>query len=195
MPKTITITIKTRGCGKRKKGGCYLVSEPSEDGILPLWTDIDPPIKYNGAQFRGTIQVDLESILVGSDNYLAGTSKERADNEKIAAVERRMFGMARRSRLQRGICRSGGLEALEHVHFKSIRRLGACLRSVARRAGGAEEIASAFRHLQEMNPQLVLADLWRYYNRASKKEKEKTAAWIRAAMVELNAAGDALEVT
>ena len=191
-----TITCSQRKCGRRKKGSAYLVSEPGEDGILPLWTNIDPPVPYNGPMFRGLLQIDLDKLLARNGDYLAGASAERQRHDTIQEPEIQLYGMPLRTRLGIGICLIGGLEAIGDLSFRSVRDLGFSLRSLSRLPLGkaAAEVTISFGHVQESRPDKVLASLWRLWLGCPDKQREDAAPWVRLGMISLGAPEDTLEV-
>jgi len=193
-----TIICKKRGCGKRKPGNTYVVSEPGPDGILPLWTDIDPPIPYRGDQFRSFLLVDLELILAGAsiEDYLVGASAERLTRENLLKPEIWTYGMPARTRARIGICTSGGLDALEKVDFLDVDDLGSSLRSLGRLELGkvAVEVPTAFGQIAKINPVGVLAALWRLWKDCPPMQREDARPWINCAMISLGALEDALEI-
>ncbi len=191
------ITCKPRGCGRRKNGGVYLVSEPGK-GILPLWVSIDPPIEFDGDNFRGQIQVDLELVLAGlsKEQYLLGASAERVQRENLHSPEIQAYGMLLRDRRGIGVCRARGMDALSELYPKHIGDLGLALRSLSRlgTGKGSLEVPIAFRLIQEKKYGGVLAALWRLWNACPKGQKTKAALWVRIAMISLNAPEDAMEI-
>ena len=191
-----TITCSPRMCGRRKKGNAYLISEPSENGILPLWSDIDPPIPYEGGkQFRGLLVISLDLLLAGK-NYLAGASAERERHETISEPEIRMFGMPLRTRSTIGTCRDIGLSALDDLAIKDIQVLGLSLRTLTGLQIGkaAIEIPMCLSKIQAGQPQSALASLWRMWHACPPGKKAEAAPWIQMAMYELGAGEDAMEV-
>jgi hypothetical protein len=83
-----------RGCGFRKEGGLYLVSEMSPTGTLPPIVLIEPPIPFEGRSprqgrtaesvrgehFRGFVYVDGDQLLAreSQDAWWIGPSLDRA---------------------------------------------------------------------------------------------------------------------
>ncbi len=193
-----TIQCIPRGCGRKKKGKVYIVSEPGEGGLLPLWTSINPSVPYEGAQFRGTKLADLELILAGRpmNEYLIGASAERLRREALLYPEIQTFGMPLRNRLRTGICIFGGLEALNKLRPTSLRDYGLALRSLrALDLGKAlTEVAAGFRNVQEQNYAGALASAWRLWINCPPSQKKTAAIWTRLAMRSLGAADDAMEV-
>jgi hypothetical protein len=114
-----TIHSKRRGCGERKQGGVYIVTEPSDEGLLPLWISLDPPIPCNDRHHRGPVLVDGQKILAkeNEEAWLAGSSADRLEKQKADewAIER--FGMSSWTRLHLGETKglTGVDEAWEHL--------------------------------------------------------------------------------
>jgi hypothetical protein len=192
-----TVHCAPRGCGRRKKGKLYLVSEPG-DGILPLWTPIDPPIEYEDKQFRGMKLVDLELILAGRpmSEYLVGASAKRMQREALLLPQIQAFGMPSRDRLRIGICATGGLEALSQLHPTNVRDFGYAIRALRTLDLGKAhvEVATSIRLLQDRDYSGTLASIWRLWNECPPSQKEKAAALVRLAMKSLGAPEDAMEV-
>ena len=192
-----TITCKPRGCGRRKKGQTYLVSEPGK-GILPLWVDIDPAIFFGDVQFRGLKIVDLELILAGKPmkEYLLDGSAERFRREQIQEPEIDTFGMPMRTRVRTGICLVSGLDALGNLYPKDVSDIGFALRSLSALGVGKAnvETAIAFRMLQEKKYPAFLASVWRLWNNCPNGKKNQARHWVRMAMIAINALEDALEI-
>ncbi len=192
------IVCKTRGCGKKKKGGVYLTSEPSERGILPLWVEINPPVRFVGKQFRGQKLIDLELVLAGApmEEYLLGASAERLKRDRIKEPEILSFGMPLRDRLRTGICIPNGLSALQQLAPHSMRDIGFALRSLARLELGEAgvEVTTGFRMLQEKKYDAFLAAMWRLWRSCPESKKPLARTWVRLAMIGIDAMEDALEV-
>lgn len=63
-----------RGCGKRVKGGLYVCTSLSPNGLPLEHFIIDPPVEYNGENLRSPIIFEREGInhimmWVGKENY------------------------------------------------------------------------------------------------------------------------------
>ena len=191
------IVCKRRGCGRRKDGSVYLVSEPGR-GELPLWVHIDPAIPFGNSQFRGLKIVDLELILAGKSmiEYLLDGSAERFRREQIQEPEIDTFGMPLRIRVRTGICLTGGLDALSDLYPKDISDIGFALRSLSALGVGKAnvEIPVAFRMLQEKRYPAFLAAVWRLWNNCPNGKLGQARPWIRMAMMAINALEDALEI-
>jgi hypothetical protein len=204
MDEIRTIVISRRGCGKRKEGHIYIVSEPSPDGVLPMWTPIDPPIPYinddgtPAGQFRGFISVDLDAILQRHpmSEYLAGASKIRLESKILHDPEIERYGMIQSARLRTGICKKGGIEALENLRPLHAQTVFVFLRSLMRKAKGniATEPPKAIQCLQSYDCAGALAALWRMWNKATDKQKVQIKPDIAGAMTYLGAREDAIEL-
>ena len=63
-----------RGCGKRKAGGVYVMSELGPDGVPLEAVMIDPPVPYDGGPFRAPQLVRKDGVAhlvfwVGAEFY------------------------------------------------------------------------------------------------------------------------------
>ncbi len=121
--KVTVIKQPVRGCGKRKPGGFYLVTaEPTEDGVLPAFSDIEAPIPMQRAPHRGPLVVDGDKILarMPEDAWLAGSSADTLEKKKGDAWAKDMFGMTFTKRMETGECRGAKTpeEALESLAKK-----------------------------------------------------------------------------
>ena len=187
---------KPRGCGQRKGGKVYLVAEPSEDGQLALWTNIDPPIPYDGEEHRGYILLDLEALLPGEplENYLVGSSADRLRREVLHEPEIELFGMPLRTRETTGIVSRGGLEALKGLALLDVRRFGLATRTLSRLVVGktSGEVLATIRHAQERDLSRCLAALWRLWRGSTKQQKKGIRPFVVMAMDSIGAGEDAL---
>jgi len=192
MTKPITvIKEKRRGCGYRKKGGVYLVSEPG-GGVLPLFVLTEPPVPYTGKHFRGTVLVDLDRVLecLPEDEWLVGASRERHERQLRASAEIEQWGMSLKERERIGI----GLAGLKGLRLVNVKVIGSQLRWLAGcKLGQAQnEIPKAFRKLQEGDLQGLLACLWRLWRNCPPKQRVHAKHYIQCAMYYLNAIGDSV---
>lgn len=187
-----TIQIHTRGCGKRKPGHLYLVSEPNEDGELPIWTDIDPPIAFSEKQFRGLIYVDLAAILAGIayPNYLTGKSAQSHAAEILREPEIEAFGMPLSVRKRVGI----GLEGVHALAPVDLRGMAASMREISRVVHGraAANIPEFWREAQQSNWPGALAATWRLWRQMTTKQASETYPLVASVLVGLGATQDAL---
>lgn len=182
-----------RGCGYRKAGGCYLVSEPG-GGVLPLFVLVDPPVPYEGEHFRGAVQIDLDMVLEGlpEDEWLVGASRDRFDKQSRDAVEVAQWGMSLKEREQIGI----GLDGLRQLRMVNPRVVGSQLRGLAKlKLGKVQgEVPKAFQCLQEYNPQALLACLWRLWRNCPPKQRVPAKHHVQCCMYYLNAIGDSVAI-
>ena len=102
-----TIKSARRGCGLRTKGGAYLVSEPSPNGVLPLWISFNPPIPCEDRFHRGPVLVDGDAILakLPEEEWFVGSSADHREKLRADewAIER--FGMTTTMRMRTGVCK------------------------------------------------------------------------------------------
>jgi len=192
----------TRKCGKRKPGGCYLVSEPSEDGELDAFTILKTAIPYRPPEgvspnMRGYILVDISKILEGEpyDEYVLGATAARRNREIISAPETEAFGMPLARRETIGVCRRDGLSALAVLRPMDRRGIGRHLRFLSGNLNALSEAerAKAVRHWQEMNWPATLAALWRMYSKLSPgSHTHPNINNIAMAMTALGASKDAI---
>ncbi len=114
-----TITGAKRKCGYKKAGGVYLVSEPVEKGILPIWISLHPPVPCVDVIHRGPVLVDANMILVGQpeEEWFVGSSKNYREKLRADQWSLEKFGMTTTLRLQLGECAglAGVDEAMEHL--------------------------------------------------------------------------------
>lgn len=167
-----TITEGRRGCGVRKEGATYLVSEPG-GGELPLWNPIEPPIPYDDEHFRGWVEIDLEATLDDRKVVLSGTSAEREREEDAKAWEIKEFGMPLQTRLRIGIGKGLSEEELAiKLGWLSMARLGSggavdtigsCLRALGEMQITRldAELAKVWHAAQDDDPAAILASSWR----------------------------------
>lgn len=195
--------VKTiiRGCGKRKPGGCYLVSETSPDGQLDPFTILKTAIPFRpppgvNPNMRGYILVDLNKILEGAsyDEYVLGGTAERRSKEIARQPEIEAFGMPIAEREAIGICRAHGLSALAQLHPQSAGRIGRPLRLLAgaTNALSESERAKAVASAQKGDWAGVLAALWRMYKNLSPRSRtSQNIGNIALAMAGIGAGEDA----
>lgn len=196
-----TITEGRRGCGIRKEGATYLVSEPGE-GELPLWNPIEPPIPYDGGHFRGWVEIDLEATLDERAIVLAGTSAERKRDEDASAWEMEQFGMPLHTRLRTGIGKGLSEEELAiKLGWLSMGRQSGTMEIVAGglRALGAmgisrldAELAKVWRAAQEDDPAAILASCWRMSKLLPAGKMADAKRYLMRIMVLVGALADAL---
>jgi hypothetical protein len=110
MKKPVVIRVveqPVRGCGKRKPGGTYLVSESSGDGQVPLITRLNPPVPVTTKFHRSTVLVNGNAILARQpeDEWLVGSSKKHAEKVRGDAWSFEVFGMTLTQRLTTGECK------------------------------------------------------------------------------------------
>lgn len=188
-----------RGCGRRHEQGIYLVAEPG-GGELPLWNAVEPPIPYDGAHFRGWVEIDLVGTLDQRQVMLAGTSAERKRDEDARAWEIDRFGMTLQTRLRTGIGEGLNEEQLgERLNALSaagpmMSKIGALLRTLGTmaisRADG--ELAKAWRSAQEDDPAGVLACCWRISRLVPPRRLEEAKLYLMAVMALMGAPEDAI---
>jgi len=101
-----TISNTERGCGRKKQGGVYLVTEPSEGGILPLWISMHPPIPCEDNPHRGPVLVDADAVLqrLPENEWFVGSSAERLQKATADEWAINRFGMTATMRLRTGEC-------------------------------------------------------------------------------------------
>ena len=113
------ITGAKRKCGYKKAGGVYLVSEPVEKGILPIWVSLHPPVPCADVIHRGPVLVDADIILARKpeEEWFVGSSKDHREKLRADQWSLEKFGMTTTLRLQLGECAklSGVDEAMEHL--------------------------------------------------------------------------------
>lgn len=114
------IVSEVRKCGKKQPGGIYIDSEDgSPDGVLPMWTRLDPPIPCADKFHRSAIIVDGAAILARKPekDWLAGSSKDRTEKMKADEWALERFGMTINKRLRFGECLGlkGPDEAMEKL--------------------------------------------------------------------------------
>ena len=193
MQVTTVIKEGRRGCGRRKSGACYLVSEPG-DGILPLFILIDPPVQYPGSHFRGAVQIDLDAVLeqLPADEWLVGASQDRFDKQSRDAVEVAQWGMSLKEREQIGI----GLEGLKELRMVNVKVVGSQLRGLAKlKLGKVQgEIPKAFASIQKGDLQALLACLWRLWRNCPPTQRVPAKNYIQCCMYYLNAIGDSIAI-
>lgn len=196
-----TISEGTRGCGTRKAGATYLVSEPGE-GELPLWSAIEPPIPYEDGHFRGWVEIDLEATLEQRTVVLAGTSAERKRTEDSHSWEIEQFGMTLRTRLRVGIGKgrteegvAGRLSELSmHRNASAIEIIGGSLRGL----GTMEinrldaELAKVWCAAQENDAPAILAACWRMSHLLPPGKVRDAKRYLMRMMVLIGAPEDAL---
>jgi hypothetical protein len=98
-----TVHAQRRGCGYPKEGGYYLVSEGEEDGVLPLFVEIDPPIPTREPHTRSYVEVNGDNILkrLPESEWAAGATKDRQDRDSWAVD---WLGMPLSKRKKFGVC-------------------------------------------------------------------------------------------
>lgn len=103
------ITEHRRGCGVRKEGGFYLVSEGSSDGVLAPLTLINPPVPTAQPFSRGYTAVNGDAVLAREPeaNWAAGATRERQDRDSWAIAN---FGMPLAKRKKWGVCKTADTE-------------------------------------------------------------------------------------
>jgi len=189
--KVSVIKERERGCGRRRPGGVYLVSEPGS-GILPLFVLIDPPVLYGGEHFRGAVQIDLDAVLerLPEDEWLVGASRARYDRQSLAAEEIERWGMSLKERVKIGI----GLDGLKDLRMVNYKVIGSQLRGLSRlKLGKVQgEIPKAFQRLQEGDLQGLLACLWRIWRNCPPKQRFPAKTHIQCCMYYLNAIWDSM---
>ena len=195
------IVASKRECGRRKSGGCYLVSEGSPDGTLPMWVDIDPPIPYPGPESRMYMLLDLNEVLRGVPypEYLRGESEERI----LKSVQREkalgLFGMPLGTRRMVGEVghRGGDIQVLGTLVLADRRDFGFSLRSLAQIKLGRKstpEIPEIVRHAQDGQWMFCLAATWRLWRNAAPGARLEAAPFVQVIMRCLGAPLDAKEV-
>jgi hypothetical protein len=114
-----TVVTQVRKCGKKIAGGLYLVSEGSENGVLPMWVPMHPPIPCADKFHRGPVVVNGAAILERQpeNNWLAGASAERVEKTKANEWAMQRFGMTTDMRLKTGDTEGldGADRAMEHL--------------------------------------------------------------------------------
>lgn len=107
MPTRIVSEVK-RGCGYRKEGGVYMIGggEKSENGVLPMFTEINPPIPYSVQLHRSFRLVNAQAVLSRSpmDSWWIGASKDTEQKKNADAWAINTFGMTITKRLETGDC-------------------------------------------------------------------------------------------
>lgn len=196
----VDLLIHVRGCGKRKPGGVYLVSELSPLGALSAFISIDPVIEWVGPVTRAICAtVGLEDFLSGVPypDCAIEASEARETRKRLRKPEIEKYGMTLDLRLQTGICKAGGLEALSQVRFQNLGMLFDNMRGIDRTATGnaQAEIARTWTDLRvNKDPQSTLAGLWRTWRAATPHAKEVMRVFMSGAMVALDAREDAGEI-
>ena len=197
-----TVIQHKRRCsksGRRTEGAAYLVSEPSENGILPIIVVLDDPIPFRPPSDkplgRQPIEINLDALLEGAayEEFIAGASAERYKSERLKEPELLAFGMPLRDRTCFGICRSDGLEALKDVAPKDIRGTGRHLRNLTR-GSGDQEVARAWAAFSDRNWLGVLASLHRAWRKYSPEKRERMAPYFWPVFMSLNATDDAIDL-
>ena len=193
-----------RGCGERKKGGCYLVSELSPDGELAAFTTLKTAIPYRPPEgvnpnMRGYILIDLAELLEGKpyDDYVVSSTHERRGREAAKAPEIESYGMPLGRRQTIGICRNAGLEALARLHPESVRGVGRHLRYLSGHLNNLAEAErlKAVKAWQRRDWAAVLAALWRMASKLSPQSRnDVNIANIEYAMRCVGAPQDAMEL-
>jgi len=104
---TRTLTIKIRKCGRRVKGGLYLIGggEASEDGTLMFFNEINPPIPYQVPVHRGPRLVEANAVLARKpmETWWYGASKDTEEKKLADQWSLQTFGMTLSSRLNIGV--------------------------------------------------------------------------------------------
>lgn len=185
-----------RGCGRRRRGA-YAVSRAG-DGELPLWVDIDPPIPYEGKQFRGVKTIDLEKTLVERTVVFVGASLERRQHATAQQDEIETFGMPFGVRTRLGICSVHGPGAFARLALRDRVALGRALRALSQHTvgnAGAQTVRAwsawqaAVKDRKGYAP--LLARLWHLWRDATPQQKPKVVPWLQMAMKAINAPEDA----
>jgi len=193
-----TIKCKKRGCGYRKPGQLYLVAELGS-GDLPIWIDVDMPILYEGKQFRGTICIDLDKVLAGEpmSEYLAGQSSQRHRKSVMLEPELEAFGMPLKRREKIGICREGGIIALNDLCLipeMAIRFTSAIYILSQMNLGKAQDETLILQQTTLETLIATLASLWRLWDKCPPGQRPAAKILVRMAMTAIGARLDALEV-
>lgn len=208
------ITCKKRKCGKREEEGIYLVtgSRTSPDGVLPLFICIEPPIPHPGQLHRGPIIVDGRAILARRpyEEWLAGSSKERFENQQGDAWVIETFGMTRHRRLSMGECKGmKGLDfAMAHLVSKMVwdNRVINFIRNltileVPNLPRAAEPFSKLVRAAQTCakyptsGPLMeIQAAVWQLADSIPPKKKSDVYPYLRRILIVINLPADALEL-
>lgn len=196
-----TITEGSRGCGRRKQGATYLVSEAG-DGELPLWNPIEPLIPYDGQHFRGWVEIDLEGTLRDREVVLEGISAERKRDEDAKSWEVDQFGMPLQTRLRTGIGKGLSEEELGiKLAWLSMGRLasatetiGGCLRALGEMHISRldAELAKVWSAAQDDDPAAILASCWRMSKLLPAGKMSEGKRYLMRIMVLVGALADAL---
>jgi hypothetical protein len=207
------ITSTRRGCGYKKQGGVYLVSEPGKMGVLPLFVRINPPIPCADNFYRGTTVVDGQKILDGSpeDEWLVGASAERKQKQTADEWAIEKFGMTTHMRCKTGICAKKGARSADeamNVLLETVRYHPNLIRSIRQLSElridkipkAAEPFALLVSALQmylgksQDSAELVkiVAAIWRLINVISPSKKQYYYPVLLGMLVFLNLSDDAI---
>lgn len=102
-----TILQPVRGCGRRKSFGMYLESATgAPDGVLEIFTVLDPPIPISRGPHRGFLVVDGSKVLEGKpeQEWYKGNSKDTIEKKRADAWALDTFGMTMTKRMSLGEC-------------------------------------------------------------------------------------------
>ena len=160
-----------RECGLRTKGGVYLATEGSPDGILPMWVSCHPPIPCEDRIHRGPVLVDADAVLAGlpENEWFVGSSEDHRDKLRADEWALQRFGMTTTMRLRAGVCRgmSGVDEAMEWL-LKTVQWNGVHIQDAILNltTAGIEELprvaphfASFIQHIQNFPKESLAEEL------------------------------------
>ena len=190
-----------RRCSKSgERHGCYLVSEPTPGGVLPVIVLVDPPIPFRPPADkllgRQPIEINLDLLLEGEpyEKFIAGASKTRWNKEQDDEPELSAFGMSLEFRRSHGVCRTDGLAALSRVRPGNIRSTGYHIRELAR-ATSDRETAKALVCFSQGNWLGVLAAIHRGWKKFDAEKRKRIAPYVYPVLISIGAAEDALLLT
>lgn len=209
MIQAMTVLDSERECGDRKEGGIYIMAgtDPSPDGVLPLFVLVNPPIPNSGKFHRGAVIVDGNAILARQpcDTWPAGSSKEYHEKLEGDAWAIEHFGMTIYARCHTGECDGMTIdEAMEYLRYNTywderipnyIRRLTELeVPDMAAEPWGV--MVQAFQDYKSTREAMRLinavAACWRLANAIPPRKRAKTYPSIQAILVLMGLPKDAM---
>ena len=198
-----TIHERSRGCGHRAAGGCYLCGEPSVMGTLPTVVVVDPPIPVDVLTIpwtRGIYIVDFDRVFDSDDQrtWLAGSSQASLLNRDRGAWEKQQYGMSLHQRCSVGIC-AGCNPAQAEVVLAGLKpiaynwRLADLINSLGNVGSKkvAREVATMQRARMDKDWKGLLAACWRLADYRD-KDADVVKEFVKRLMAGIGAAEDAV---
>lgn len=214
------VQVHVRKCGTRKKGGIYLVSRPGErgqEGVLPWWVTLNPPIPCEKKHHRGAIVVDGEAVLSREPErtWLAGASLDRAEKQDGDAWYIHRFGMSAHKRMTTGACegaasieqayeillgkvqfQSGLVPVMRHLGKSDIGEISAPVAAAYASLVKSLQVLKRARDVNHFSHLLVLVvgAVWNLANSLPPSRRSEFSKPLTDLMVNLGVPEDALEI-